>query len=139
MPFYDESGEAIITPKTRKQYQAPEQKHVTAKVESIAPTTIVSGTTASRRQRLEQTQEFRDIVDAPVVVKKPATIIPVSSTPPSQTQPISNEEKARIDNMVGWADRQGGGAPSISGGEPVSSGVHSSTYDKIPTEIKTGT
>jgi len=59
MPFYDESGEAIITPKTRKQYQAaPEQKHVTAKVESIAPTTTVSGTTASRRQRLEQTQEF---------------------------------------------------------------------------------
>ena len=73
MPLYDETGKAIITPKTRSTYQVSKPKPkptVTVKTKYLKPkkttskpkttTKPVSKTTTARRRRLEQTQEFED-------------------------------------------------------------------------------
>jgi hypothetical protein len=133
MAFIDEYGNAIITPKTRTTYQTDE-------VESIAPTTPTTTTRRSSRTRggIKRGKTTTTVVSPPVVVDQTAPIgagPPVPVKTPIVAGSVDDVPLTREENIMAWADKQSGGAPSISGGGPV--GVApGGTYDKIPSEVK---
>ena len=95
-----------------KAKSTPELDRVTDKVESISPTTTVSSTTRRSSRTRGGITRGKTTTISPVAqivddTKKDMIKLPVT---------VSDEQKAKIDVRLKWADLQSGGAPSISKG-----------------------
>ena len=92
-----------------KAKATPELDRVTDKVESTAPTTTVSSTTRRSSRTRGGIKRGKTTTISPVAqivddTKKDIIKLPVT---------VSDEQKAKIDARLKWADSQSGGAPSI--------------------------